>query len=75
MVWVDNHFDPVHFYLEGETSEVSVVGVGVEDAYGFLLYLAFDDGDLHPPVIWNCCAYGEVAEGNLLHVSLNEDHL
>ena len=52
-----------------------MVDVGVEDAYGFLLHLRFDDSELHPPIIWNRYVDCEVTEGCLLHKSLNENLL
>lgn len=75
MICIDKHLDPVHFCLEGETCEVNVVDVGVEDAHGLLLQVAYDDGDLQPPVIGHLCAYREVAESGLLHLPLDENLL
>lgn len=74
-VWINKQTDTIDLCLEGEVSEVRVMDVGVEDAYNFLLHPPFDDGKLHPPIIWNCRAYSEVINGRLLYVSLNEDLL
>lgn len=51
LIWVYQHPNPINFCLEWQVGEVGVVDVGEENLHRLLLHDAFDDSDLHPPVV------------------------
>lgn len=49
-----------------------MMDVGIKDVEDILLYLALDDGELHPPVIGNSCAHNEITQSRLFHIPFNK---
>lgn len=51
------------------------MNVDVKDSHYLLLDGSFDHGQLHPTIIGNLCAQGEILKCGLLHLPLYEDPL